>query len=152
MATKVVSLEKFADEMKAYNKKSMVKYKKAIIDALLKSIPRLVKQSPVDTGLFAQSWDLIVTEKSAIIGNYAPHAAVIEFGARPFTPPIGPLLAWAKRVLKQSEINDACWALARYTQNKIAEEGMKPRFILTNSLDSIMEDVRMNMKREFERG
>ena len=148
---KVVSLDKFAEEMKAYQKKSIEKYKKSLIDALLKSLPRLVKASPVDTGLFAQSWDLILEEKSAILGNYAPHAPVIEFGARPFTPPIGPLLNWARRVLKQPEVNDACWALARYTQQKISEEGMKPHFILTNALDSIMEDIRMNMKKAFEK-
>lgn len=148
--TKVVSLDRFADEMKAFNKAQIKDYKKAVIDALLKAVPNLVQQSPVDTGLYAQSWDVTVTEKSAILGNYAPHAAIIEFGARPFTPPLGPLYAWAKRVLRTQvpgkDLDSAAWALAKHTQQKIAEEGMKPHHILTNSLDSIINDIKINLK------
>ena len=144
---KVVSLSKFSEELKKYSEKNIEAYKKSVIDALLKAVVDIVKNSPVDTGLFAQSWDLIITEKDAIIGNYAPHAPIIEFGARPFTPPIAPLLEWARRVLKKSEIDDHCWALAKYTQQKIASEGMKPKHILTNQLDSILNDIRINLSK-----
>lgn len=144
----VVPLDKFADQFGEFAKVTAERYKVAVVDALLRAIPRLAANSPVDTGLFAQSWDLQVDEKQAVLGNYAPHAPIIEFGARPFTPPIGPLLAWAKRVLRQPEINDTCWALAKYTQAKIAREGMKPRHILTNELDHIMNDLKANLQRE----
>jgi hypothetical protein len=147
---KIVSLDKFSEELKKYSDKSIEDYKKAVIDALLKSLVDIVKASPVDTGLYAQSWDLIITEKDAVIGNYAPHAAVIEFGARPFTPPIAPLLEWARRVLKKQEVDSHCWALAKYTQAKIAEKGMEPRHILTNQLDSIINDIRINLSKAFK--
>lgn len=144
--TKVVQLDKFSEELKSYMEKNLAEYKKAVVKALTDAIPRLVANSPVDTGLFAQSWNLEVTEQSAILGNFAPHAPIIEFGTRPFTPPLAPLLSWAKRVLKKAEIDDDCYALARYTQMKITEHGMKPRFILTNDIQNIVNDIRDNIK------
>jgi hypothetical protein len=118
---------------------------------LTRSLPLMAELSPVDTGLYAQSWDLTVTEEKAVFGNYAPHAAVIEYGARPFTPPIGPLLAWAKRVLKDGSqppnYSSNVWALAKYTQKKIAAEGMKPRAILQNAMPMIMQNIRDELKR-----
>ncbi len=146
---KVVSLDKFAGELKKYAENDIEKYKISIVDALLKNMKTLVEASPVDTGLYAQSWDLILTEKSAVLGNYAPHAAIIEFGARPFRPPMKPLLDWARRVLKKAEYDSHVWALAKYTQNKIAEQGMKPRHILTDTLDKIVNDIRINLRKKF---
>lgn len=143
---KVISLDKFSEELGKYSKKSIKVYKETVIDILAKNMRYLAEQSPVDTGLYAQSWNLEVTEKEAILGNYAPHAAVIEFGARPFTPPIGPLLEWARRVLQQPEVNDHCWALAKYTQKKISEEGMAPRNILGNAIDKIVGEIIEELK------
>lgn len=148
--TKIVSLERFSSELKKYSKEHTEAYKASVIDALYKNLIFLVKNSPVDTGLYAQSWDLIVTEKSAMIGNYAPHAAIIEFGARPFTPPIKPLLEWAKRVLKEPDYSDKVWALAKYTQNKIAEHGVEPKHVLTDSLDKIINDIRINLRKNLK--
>lgn len=148
--TKIVSLEKFSKELGDYAKKDIEAYKKSVIDALYKNLEFLVKQSPVDTGLYAQSWDLIIEEKSAILGNYAPHAPIIEFGARPFTPPLRPLLEWARRVLKKQDFDDHVWALAKYTQNKISEFGMQPKHILTDSLDKIVNDIKMNLRKNIK--
>lgn len=147
---KTVKLENFSNELKEYQEKSIKLYKKSVIDALMKNLRTLVASSPVDTGLYAQSWDLIISEKNALLGNYAPHAAMIEFGARPFTPPIGPLLGWAKRVLKKPEIDGDVWALAKYTQNKISEKGFEPKHVLTNALDKIMNDIRINLRKNFK--
>ena len=130
-------------------KKDVQLYKKSVIDALLKNLVELIKKSPVDTGLYAQSWDLILTEKNALLGNYAPHAAIIEYGSRPFKPPIGPLLRWARRVLKQPENNDHVWALAKYVQAKIEREGMKPKHILTDQVDIIIKDIQTNLRKNF---
>jgi len=144
---KVVSLDKFAGELGKYAEQNMEAYQAAVINALAMNLRTLVEASPVDTGLYAQSWDLVIEEKRAILGNYAPHAGIIEFGARPFTPPMQPLLEWARRVLKKSEIDDDCWGLATYTRNKIAREGMKPKHILTDSLDKIISDIRTEIEK-----
>ena len=152
MSAKVVRLENFAGELKEFAGKDLEEKRKAVTAGVMKSIPDLVAASPVDTGSYAASWDFTETEKSIILGNFAPHAAIIEKGARPFTPPIGPLLAWAKRVLKSSsqppDYESKVWALARYTQNKIKDEGMKPRNVLEKMIPTIIE----NIKEELSRG
>lgn len=149
MATKVVRLENFAEELKKDSKVRLDQYKTAVVKGVVKSIPGLVAASPVDTGLYAASWDFTVSEESAILGNFSPHAPIIEDGARPFTPPIRPLLEWAKRVLGSSsqppDFDSEVWALAKGTQNKIAREGIKPRNVLRKQMPIIIENVRKEL-------
>jgi len=120
--------------------------KVAVANGIIKYLPEIIKKSPVDTGLFAQSWDLIESERSIVLGNYAPHAAIVENGARPFTPPIAPLLAWAKRVLQdgsqEPNYSSRVWALAKYTQNKISRVGMEPKHILEDALPKIINQIK----------
>lgn len=144
--TKIVSLDKFADELKKYSEQSIKDFKVAVIDTLYEYLPQIVAKSPVDTGLYAQSWRVEVTDKSAYIGNFAPYAPIIEFGTRPFTPPLGPLLEWARRVLKKSTIDSECYALAIGVQKKFQEKGMEPRHILTDSIAEIVDNVGKKMK------
>lgn len=151
MPTQVVKLRDLNKELKAFARGSLKEQRKAVASGMLKSIPGLVEDSPVDTGLYAQSWDFTLTEKSAILGNFAPHASIIESGARPFTPPIGPLLRWAKRVLQDPSqppnYSSEVWGLAKGTQNKIAREGIAPRHVLERNIPKIIE----NIKGEFRR-
>lgn len=146
MAHKVVNLSDFAKVLKADNAERLEKLRQATIEGIAQSIPDLVRLSPVDTGQYAASWDFEETEQGAIVGNYAPHAAIIEYGARPFTPPIKPLLAWAKRVLNDSsqppDYSSQVWALAKYTQNKISEFGMEPKHILESMIPVIIENIK----------
>ena len=143
---KVVPLDKFADELKSYSEKNIKVYKQVVVEAMIDEMKNIVAASPVDTGLYAQAWSMTVDEKSAILGNTAPYAAMIEFGTRPFTPPIGPLLNWAKRVLRKPEVDSECWALAKGVQNKISEEGLEPKHILGDAVDRIIIDIRRKMK------
>lgn len=152
----IVPLELFAKRLGQFTKEELLPMqKKAVIQGIAKSIPLLVEASPVDTGLYAQSWDFTYDEKSAVLGNYAPHAPIIEDGARPFTPPIAPLLAWAKRILQDPsqppEYSDAVWALAKYTQNKISEQGITPRHVLGNNLDAIIRNIKQEALNILER-
>jgi hypothetical protein len=151
MSTKRVTMKELGGEIEGFAAAAIPKQRQAVVMGLTRSLPLMAELSPVDTGLYAQSWDLTVTEEKAVFGNYAPHAAVIEYGARPFTPPIGPLLAWAKRVLKDGSqppnYSSNVWALAKYTQKKIAAEGMKPRAILQNAMPMIMQNIRDELKR-----
>jgi hypothetical protein len=143
---KVVPLNQFSKELGKFMEKDIETYKMTVVETLTDHLRVLVENSPVDTGLFAQSWSLDVDEKRAILGNTAPHAPIIEFGARPFTPPLAPLLEWARRVLKQPELNDACWALAKYTQQKIADKGMEPKHILGDAIDEIISELQRRLK------
>ena len=160
MNTKQIDLEDFSRELGDFATRSLEEKRKAVAKGLARSIPMLVKESPVDTGLYAASWDFKMHEKSAILGNYAPYAGIIEYGARPFTPPLGPLLAWAKRVLtgqKNSEgktiqtgqpgdYSPEVWALAKHTQQKIAKFGMQPRHIMENAIPKIIENIKQEME------
>jgi hypothetical protein len=156
MSAKRVDLQAFARELNVWSTWRLKALRDAAAKGVARSIPDLVAASPVDTGLYAQSWDMRVDEMAVILGNYAPHAPIIEYGARPFTPPLGPLLAWAKRVLggggknvtgqPETGYSDEVWALARYTQAKIAREGIKPRHIMENMIPQIIENIKGEMK------
>lgn len=159
---RIVQLADFKKELGDFAKQSLEEQRAAVAKGIARSIPDLVAASPVDTGLYAASWDFTVGERSAIIGNYAPYAGIIEYGARPFTPPLGPLLAWAKRVLTGRRGEDGhviqtgqpetgyspeVWALAKATQKKIAAHGMEPKHILENMIPKIIENIREEMTR-----
>lgn len=131
-------------------KRATPKIQKAMHDGLLSGVlagQRIVmEKSPVDTGLYQSSWSTQIMGFGHVqLGNTAPHAPIIEFGARPHTPAILPLLFWAKRVLKdQSQppnFSPQVWGLAKGVQKKIAREGQKPKHVLTNSLPEILELV-----------
>lgn len=152
MSTKKVDLAKFSGELGEFANASLRAKRKAVISGIARSIPDLVANSPVDTGLYAASWGMTVLEKSVIVGNYSPYAGVIEYGARPHTPPIGPLLAWAKRVTGSNsqppDYDSHVWAIAKAVQKKIAEHGQAPRHIMENMIPKIIENIRQ----EFDRG
>lgn len=162
MSRKVVDLEDFSTTLGDWAQASLKEKRQAVISGVARSIPDLVAASPVDTGLYAASWSMTVEENAVILGNYAPYAGIIEYGARPFTPPIAPLLAWAKRVLTGSTADDGSkvetgqpesdyspevWRLAKYTQAKIAAKGMKPRHIMENMIPNILENIKMELQR-----
>ena len=148
---KTVNLKDFSKELKSFNEASLKKQKEAAVKGIVASIPDLVAASPVDTGQYAASWDFTVQEQSVILGNYAPYAAVIEYGTRPYTPPIGPLLAWAKRVLKDPsqppDYSDRVWALAKSVQHKIETVGITPKHIMENMIPKIIENIRMEFRK-----
>ena len=146
MPTKTVKLEVFANELGKFTEERLEEYKAATARGVVASVPELVRQSPVDTGLYAASWDFTVEERAVVLGNTAPHAPIIERGARPFKPPIQPLLAWAKRVLGDSsqppKYSPNVWRLAVGTQKKIMKEGMQPKHIMERNLPMIIEKIR----------
>ncbi len=151
MSVKRISLKDLGREIDGFGKATLEKQKKAVVLGITKSLPMLAEKSPVDTGAYAASWSFTEYETKCVLGNYAPHAPIIEYGARPFTPPIAPLLAWAKRVLQDSSqppnYSSHVWALAKYTQAKIAREGMKPRLILTDAMPDIIKNIESELRR-----
>ncbi len=151
MPTKTVKLADFSVHLGEFSGVHIDKIKLAVVMGLERAIPDLVKASPVDTGQYANSWDTSISEKSASIGNYAPHAPIIEFGARPFTPPLSPLLAWAKRVLNDPsqppDYSPEVWGLAVYTRNKIEKFGQAPKHIMSKHIPMMIEYIEKELKR-----
>ncbi len=151
MVKRTVDLKDASKEIGKYYENHNDIARAMVISGIAKSLPEIIANSPVDTGLYAQSWDMIETESSVFLGNYAPHAAIIERGARPFTPPLGPLLAWAKRILQDTsqppDYSQEVWALAIYTRNKIQKYGMEPKHIMEKSIPMILENIREELQR-----
>ncbi len=150
MAVKIINMHDLADELGAVGKVALEKQKQAVAHGILKGLPILVRNSPVDTGLYAQSWDFTVDEEKAVLGNFAPHAAIIEYGARKgFRPPIDILRAWAKRVLRDPsqppDYSVEVRQLAFLTQRKIFNEGIKGKHILENTLPMIIEEIKREL-------
>jgi len=160
-----VKLKDFSAKLGDFVKLSIEKKKKAVVRGVARSIPDLVAASPVDTGLYAASWDFTVEENSVILGNHAPYAGIIEYGTRRFKPPIGPLLAWAKRVLTgatwqdkngddykvkpgqpETDYSPEVWALAIHTQKLIEERGMLPKHILQDMIPKVIENIRLEAR------
>lgn len=178
MIRRKVNLADFSKVLGDFSKRSLKEKRSAVARGLARSIPDLVAASPVDTGLYAASWDFTVDELSAVIGNTAPYAGIIEDGARPFTPPIEPLLQWAHRVLngtdaergqpltqqqaekrlnkrtkekgvsKLSGYSSDEWALAMGVQKKIKAHGMAPHHILKNMIPTIIDNIRKELHNE----
>lgn len=152
MAVVEVKLSEFGRVIQKYSSERLEDLRKATIKGVIRSLPDIVASSPVDLGQYAASWDFTETEKSVILGNFAPHAPIIESGARPgFTPPIGPLLAWAKRILQSSSqppnYDSEVWRLAKGTQNKIFKEGITPKKVLEGNIPGIIKNVLIEMKK-----
>lgn len=150
MTVTTISLEDLAKEIEGFSKAHIEKQKHAVVRGVARTLPDLVRASPVDTGMYANSWDMTVEKSGVEVGNYAPHAPIIEYGARPFTPPIGPLLAWAKRVLQDPsqppEYSPEVWRLAVGVQKKIKSQGMEPKYIMTNMLPRMLEHIGSELK------
>ena len=149
---KRVALKDFSKEFKKFAEGKLQEEFKAIVaDEVVSSIPRLVEKTPVDTAEMASSWDFEATKEKISLGNFAPHAVFIEYGVRPHKPPIGPLLAWAKRKLQDPsqppDYSPEVWRLARGVQKKIEERGQEPHHILQNEIEVIVENVKRQAKK-----
>jgi hypothetical protein len=83
----------------------------------------------VDRGRLVQSNVLVLTPDGCIVRNDAPYAAPLEYGARPFAPPIQPLIDWAARK-GFADPKAVAWAVRQTFKTK----GMKPKRFFAKAL------------------
>lgn len=69
---------------------------------VVRAVDATKPHAPVNTGEYKQRWAVAAVRDGANLYNDAPHAAVIETGAKPYTPPFDPLLQWARQKLRGS--------------------------------------------------
>lgn len=103
---------------------------------------------PIDTGELARSVAYSSLERGGRCGVDAPHAAVMEEGARPFTPPLAPLEAWARR--KFSVDDQEAKRIARAVQGKIRRYGIAPRHYFRASMVMIRRYAVIEVERELK--
>lgn len=126
------------------------------------SIVQSEPHKPVDQGFYRASHQVDLDNHGATIGSDAPYAAVIEYGARPFMPPIDALYRWAYRKFRvqlvrqyrverskgnrsragqegyrQLQAENIAWAVAR----KIARKGIAPRHVYARALPAMRRDL-----------
>jgi hypothetical protein len=110
----------------------------------------------VDMGSYKAGWQVRELADETRLENNAPHAGVIEGGARPFTPPLQPLIDWVERKAGdlgiaskpfggRASLSDAQRAeakrIAYAIQQKFKREGIKPRYVMRGRLDDAQRAV-----------
>jgi hypothetical protein len=83
------------------------------------------------------------------VGVSAPHAKWVEYGTRPFRPPLEPLAIWA--MLKLGLDADSAYRVAVSIREKFAREGIKPRRFFLRAIINSMPDVQRRVERRVHR-
>lgn len=92
----------------------------------VEEIDRAEPDPAVDRGQLRDSVGTRSTPGGAVVEVKAPHAPMIEYGTRPFFPPIEPLARWAMRkglADDEEEAQGIAFAIAK----KISQTGIFPR-------------------------
>ena len=108
----------------------------------------LVKETPVDVGQMRNAWRV---DKDLGIINDAPHAGVIEGGARPHKVNAAgrrALEQWAMRQLGVDE--KTAKAVAQGTINKLAKQGQKGHFIVRDNMPRLQRMVAQEVERKLK--
>jgi hypothetical protein len=101
----------------------------------------------VDTRTLRGSVSTEFVPDGAIVTVDAPHAPMMEFGTRPFFPPIGPLVEWAQRkglASTEEEAKGVAFAIAK----RISQDGIAPRRYFAKAWDRMRQALPMDVVRE----
>jgi hypothetical protein len=104
------------------------------------------RQGLVDIGDLRNSVNLTHHTDGATVSVDSPHAAPLEYGARPFYPPLAPLAAWALRKGLASDEKQAM-GIARGIAGKFATQGFPPRAFFRTAVQTAMPAVRAEINR-----
>lgn len=156
-----VTPEQLSKVLANHAKKLPQAFHKGSVKAAHRFRAMLVRESPVDTGSFKQAWVVMMNggiNKGARVHNHAPHAGIIELGARPHSVSragIEALTKWARRKVlggmtkkayaasgrtapkgsktkswKDIEAERIAWAIAK----KLEKVGQKGLYLVQNNL------------------
>lgn len=101
----------------------------------------------VDTGSLRGSVSTEFVEDGAIVSVDAPHAPMIEYGTRPFFPPVEPLAEWVKRkgmASTDEEAKSIAFAIAK----KISRDGIAPRRYFSKAWSRMLQTLASDVIRE----
>lgn len=120
------------------------------------------KQTPVDMGQLRNSWRVGITQgfegsAQAALYNDAPHAGIVERGARPHpvsSEGIEALTAWAQRKLGLDE--KAARGVAFAIAARLKERGQAPTYFTRGQMPELtrlaVNEVLRSIRKELERG
>jgi hypothetical protein len=110
----------FAKHQKERAKKLLAAVRRAAREA----VGIVKRQVPVAFGDLRESVEAKNTERGAAIVVDAPHAAAVEVGSRPHTPPLEPLEAWVRLRGMQALLSDRERGRLPGTTTKASAEGI----------------------------
>ncbi len=119
------------------------------VSAVVESINTTSPHPAVDTGQLGRSVESSDIPRGGRLAVDAPHAAVVEDGARPFWPPLQPLVDWAQRKFGVDE--DEAEEIARNVQRKIATFGIEPRHYFRRAMVSVRKFVPIEVESELRK-
>lgn len=121
---------------------------RGIISAGLLGAEVVAAAAPKDTGMTKKSTRFVTQSTGGYILTDAPHAGVVEMGSRPHTPPLQPLIDWARR---HGATDDAdAHRMAFGVQRKIAREGTRPTYFTRKCLPKLRKILAAEVKREMD--
>jgi hypothetical protein len=108
-----------------------------------KAVAKEWVESGGESNLIAQLSEFDTERLYAEVGNFAPHAALIEWGTEPYSanrtksgkrffPNVDALKKWAMQVKMEDEATatKSAWAMATY----FSKHGFKPHYVLTKAV------------------
>ena len=101
----------------------------------------------VDTRTLRGSVSTEFVSGGAIVSVDAPHAPMIEYGTRPFFPPVAPLVEWAKRkgfATTEEEAKGVAFAVAK----AISQRGIEPRRFFSKAWERMRRELPSDIVRE----
>lgn len=148
MAVVKILEEYLAADVEKRMRETLLQTKKAVSVGMHKGRTLLAGKTPVDRGQMRNAWEITKDE----IVDEAPHAGIIEGGARPHnvnSEGREALVEWAQRKFGIDE-KDA-QAVAQGVINKLKKKGQKGKFIARDSLTElrkmVVDEVETRLKR-----
>lgn len=92
-----IHFEDFAVDIERLTDRAFRASRAALFTAAVNAKAIARQAAPEDQGKLKRGFVVSLTPTGARLENVEPHATPQEHGTRPFTPPRGPLLAWARR-------------------------------------------------------
>lgn len=144
-----VTPEEFAKDLRArLEKLSKQGYQAAKREASANARRLLARRTPVDTGQLKNSWHV----NKEGVRNDAPHAGVIEKGARPHKvnrQGIESLTAWAMRQLGvgPEQAKAVAWGIAK----RLEARGQEGTYFVENSIPDIARALKKAVERQIRK-
>lgn len=146
-----ITAKDLSRDLKRRFRKARTSLNKAIRSSSRRGRTLLARRTPVDQGVMKNAWRAAKTGPAAIV-NDAPHAGIVETGARRHKvnrAGIESLLEWAQRKLGASpeEAKGIAFAIA----SKLAKSGQKGKFIARDALPELRNFVQVAFERELKK-
>lgn len=149
MATILVTPREFAQDIGRRSRALKPLIMRSIQRSAERGRARLVRATPVDQGQMRNAWRVIKKRRGADLVNDAPHAGVIEGGARPHNVSYAGRRSIERWVMRQLGVTDEkiAIAIAEKIVWKLQKYGQKGHFMARDALPHLRDFVQAEAER-----